>query len=129
MPSKRPRQGPTPHSRAFDSSEFSHQRLSHERASKTSCGRFARPAICFREGRRGNGIGISLRNGWWTGLPKQGQPPRNYRAAFALTLRVGAHGGRALMRIGPIFPVMTAIALIAAAAGLHAVGSGLAEGV
>jgi sporulation protein YlmC with PRC-barrel domain len=32
------------------------------------------------------------------------------------------------MRIGPIFPVMTAIALIAAAAGLHTAGSGLAEG-
>ena len=32
------------------------------------------------------------------------------------------------MRIGPIFPVMAAIALIAAAAGLHAAGSGLAEG-
>jgi len=32
------------------------------------------------------------------------------------------------MRIGPIFPVMAAVALIAAAAGLHAVGSGLAEG-
>ena len=32
------------------------------------------------------------------------------------------------MRIGPIFPIMAAIALIAAAAGVHAGGSGLAEG-
>src|SRR5947209_18750289 len=31
------------------------------------------------------------------------------------------------MRIGPIFPVMVAMALIAAAVGVHAAGSGLAE--
>src|SRR5260370_29086208 len=53
--------------------------------------------------------------------------PRNYPAVFALGLRVGAHGGRALMRIGPIFPVMVAMTLIAAAVGVHAAGSGLAE--
>ena len=40
----------------------------------------------------------------------------------------GAHGGRALMRSGPIFPVMVAMALIAAAVGVHGAGSGLAEG-
>jgi hypothetical protein len=32
MPSERPRQGPTPHSRALDSSTFSHRRRSHDRA-------------------------------------------------------------------------------------------------
>jgi hypothetical protein len=32
------------------------------------------------------------------------------------------------MRIGPIFPVMAAMALIAAAVGVYAAGSGLAEG-
>jgi hypothetical protein len=82
MPSERPRQGPTPHSRAFDSSEFSHQRRSRS-SNKTSCGRFAHPAICFREERRGNDIRISLRNRCWIEFPAPEELSRRIRVDVA----------------------------------------------
>src|SRR5262249_39402436 len=50
-PSERLRQGPTPRSRTFDSSEFSHQRRSHDRAIRGPAGDLpVSPYVFEREG-------------------------------------------------------------------------------
>src|SRR6266852_8033336 len=92
-----------------------------------SCRRFARTAICFRGESPGDDIGISLRNGWRIDSRGKASAPGTNAPYSRWGYGLARTGGRALMRSGPIFPVMVAMTLIAAAVGVHAAGSGLAE--